>query len=54
MKLCDRCQLPIIGKVIVVVCESETDLVCEKCWLGFLENYDAITAAIERGEEFEN
>ena len=54
MKLCDRCNLPIRGKLIVVVLSDGQDLVCLQCWVGFLENYDKITESLERGEKFES
>ena len=37
MKLCDRCMVPITGKVIVLKLTDEVDIVCEQCWLGFLD-----------------
>ena len=37
MKLCDRCGLPIHGKLIVVVMDQDADFVCESCWYGFVD-----------------
>lgn len=40
MKLCDACQGPIIGKLIVVKMTDDADLVCEECWLAFLDHLE--------------
>jgi len=42
MKLCERCHVPITGKVIVVCKSDGEDIVCEPCWIGFLEMMERI------------
>ena len=42
MKLCERCGIPITGTVIVVCKTDGEDIVCEPCWVGFLQMMEGL------------